>query len=183
MIFFNNKLLIFFFNQALYFVNCFGLNKLSLFFIKRFLVLSLKSNLININIFKLYNFDLFYDFVINKHYLSKKMKDITKNFDNLHTKKISLQGIGFKSWLFSTKQKYNFLVLKIGFSFDICYFIMSGVRCICLKSTLVLFKSVNKQILFNLVNSISFVKKWNLYKNNGIFLFDKTYRSKFFKNK
>lgn len=183
MIFLTNKLSIVLYNKSLFFINCFGFSVMFLFSFKNYLKIFFKINLMNFFYLENHSFDLFFNYLIHKYCALKKIKSIAKDLNKIYIKKINLLGIGFKSWIFSNKQKVDFLILKIGFSFDICYFVFSGVKCICLKSTLVLFKAMNKQILHSIVNSICRIKKWKLYKNNGIFLFDKVLHLKTIKNK
>ena len=161
------------YKKNLFFVNCFGIQALDYFFVKNVMYLYISFDCIEIKYNYKFFIDVFYNFVKVKQSLYEKIKLILFNFDKFHYKKLNLIGIGFRSWIFCDKRRFNFLILKAGFSFDICFFISSNIELLCLKSTVILLKGLNKQLVNQMALSLCKIKKWSVYKNKGIFYFDK----------
>lgn len=82
--------------------------------------------------------------------------------------KIMLFGIGFRSWTYKVKNGFKYLVLKIGFSRDLSLRIPSVVKIIVLKPTLILFKSLDKNILNQFVAFLRSLKAPDSYKGKGL---------------
>lgn len=118
-----------------------------------------------------------------KYSFYKRLNVVLSSLKKFYIQKLSLYGVGFRSWIYMNKQKLHFLLLKVGFSFDLCYFIFSNIKFLCLKPNLILLKSLNKQKTNQVAATLCNIKNWNLYKNKGIFYFDKKIVTKSVKNK
>lgn len=94
-------------------------------------------------------------------------KTIAKNNSGF-TNKIMLFGIGFRSWSCKINNMFKFVVLKIGFSKDICVKIPSNIKMIVLKPTLILFKSLDKDTLNQFVAFLRSIKIPDSYKGKGL---------------
>jgi len=104
--------------------------------------------------------------------LNKKLYSININFfkqlDFLHIKKLFLFGVGFRCWLFKNSNNIYSILLKLGFSRDICLEIPLAIKVICLKSTLIFLKSNNRFVLELFAGRLCSLKKLNLYKGKGL---------------
>ena len=158
----------------LFFVNFLGIACVNLYFIRHFLVLFLNKTCIRLNFNCCLSFYSFFNHISVKLSFLKRILSNLSSLNTFHYKKLSLYGIGFKSWLFKNNNKYSYVILKIGFSFDICFFISSRIKILCLKPTLILIKGLNKNITNQISVNLCSIRKWNLYKNKGVFFFKKT---------
>ena len=100
----------------------------------------------------------------NIHWINKVLLDIDVGF----FKKITLFGIGFRSWTYKISNGFNYLVLKIGFSRDLSIKIPFTVNVIILKPTLILFKSLDKNTLNQFVAFLRSLKCPDSYKGKGL---------------
>ena len=82
--------------------------------------------------------------------------------------KIMLFGIGFRSWTYKINNGFKYLVLKIGFSRDVSVKIPSTIKITILKPTLLLFKSLDKNILNQFVAFLRSLKAPDSYKGKGL---------------
>jgi large subunit ribosomal protein L6 len=82
--------------------------------------------------------------------------------------KIILFGIGFRSWACKVDNGFKYLILKIGFSRDLSLKIPTGVKIIVLKPTLILFKSLDKDMLNQFVAFLRSLKTPDSYKGKGL---------------
>lgn len=177
---FIQKVLVILYKKNLFFVSFYGIIFLNLLFVKQFMFLKFKNNFFFLQTKNCCCFQFIFNCIIIKSALYVKLKNLIFKIDKLYFKKLSLLGIGFKSWVVS-KNNYNFYMLKIGFSFDLCYFVFSNVKFICLKSTLILLKSLDKQTINQTAINLCSIKKWNLYKIKGIFYFNDKIKTKILK--
>lgn len=171
------KFLIILYKKNLFFVSFYGVIFLNLLFVKQFVFLKLKNNFFFLQTKSCTYFQFMLNCIAIKSTLYVKLKNLICKIDKLYTRKLNLLGIGFKSWLVN-KNNYNIYMLKIGFSFDLCYFVFSNVKFICLKSTLILLKSLDKQMINQTAINLCNLKKWNLYKIKGIFYFNEEIKAK-----
>jgi ribosomal protein L6P/L9E len=164
---------------------------MSIIYLPTFNVLVYKKNLILINYYGIVYLSMlhlfsdlqliFYkDFIKIKYKLKNndtiKMRkflihSINQSFLNLYNinkVKLSLFGIGFKSWCFFNKNNNQYIVFKIGFSKDLCIKIPYIIYLIPLKSTLIFFKSLNNVILTQFTSFLCSLKKPDPYKGKGI---------------
>ena len=84
------------------------------------------------------------------------------------THKIILFGIGFRSWVCKVENGFKYLILKVGFSRDLSLKIPSAVKIIVLKPTLILFKSLDKDMLNQFVAFLRSLKVPDSYKGKGL---------------
>lgn len=82
--------------------------------------------------------------------------------------KIMLFGIGFRSWTCKTNNGLRCLILKIGFSRDVCIKIPPIIKVTILKPTLILFKSLDKNILNQFIAYLRSLKAPDSYKGKGL---------------
>lgn len=183
MIIVQNPFLSIFYKKTLFFVSNLGITFLNILFINDGLYVIIHPTYLSIQVDYPYSFYYFYYYTRIKYSLYKKLRTLLSNLKRFYDKKLSLRGVGFKSWLHTNKQKSNFLLLKIGFSFDLCFFIFSNTKFLCLKPTLILLKSLDKQRINQIASDLCKIKIWSLYKNKGIFYFDKTVSTKSIKSK
>jgi large subunit ribosomal protein L6 len=106
-----------------------------------------------------------------------KAKSLLKTFNSLMNQSfqgvllnyrivLKLVGVGFRSLL--KKELENKLVLKLGFSHDICLKIPNDLEILCPKSNVILIIGSNKQKVFNFASIIQKYKKPEPYKGKGI---------------
>ena len=79
-----------------------------------------------------------------------------------------LFGIGFRSWTCKTNNGLRCLILKIGFSRDVCIKIPPSIKVTILKPTLILFKSLDKNILNQFIAYLRSLKAPDSYKGKGL---------------
>lgn len=147
-----------------------------LFFIGKIGVVKIKlpTNLVDIS------------FCVNKSYIKilalklnktnlKIVEDICNKIDKIlaesnigFSNKIMIFGIGFRSWAYKVDNGFKYLVLKIGFSRDLCLKIPPVVKTIVLKPTLILFKSLDKNVLNQFVAFLRSLKAPDSYKGKGL---------------
>jgi large subunit ribosomal protein L6 len=96
--------------------------------------------------------------------INKALLDINVGF----IKKITLFGIGFRSWTYKIGNGFNYLILKIGFSRDLSIKIPFAINAIILKPTLILFKSLDKNMLNQFVAFLRSLKSPDSYKGKGL---------------
>lgn len=165
------------YKKNLFIVSFNGIIFINLIFIKQFLTLLVKNGFIFLNLKNNKYFQSIFFYINIKINLFTKLRAIISKTNSFYHKKLNLLGIGFKSWVIN-KNKYNFYMLKIGFSYDLCYFIFSNIKFICLKPTLILIKSLDKKIVNQTATSLCGIKKWSLYKSKGIFYFNQKIKLK-----
>ena len=107
-------------------------------------------------------------FIKVKNTLVEEIKQILFVLNNPIKKKLLLFGVGFRSWVYKTKDNLSFMLLKIGFSRDMCVKIPLDVKVICLKPTLILIKGFDKVKVNQFVASIRLLKTPDPYKGKGI---------------
>jgi len=100
--------------------------------------------------------------------ISKKINKILVESSTGFTNKILLFGIGFRSWTYKISDGFKYLILKIGFSRDLSIRIPPTVKIIILKPTLILFKSLDKNILNQFVAFLRSLKAPDSYKGKGL---------------
>ena len=171
------------YKNNLYFINHIGIQPVLYFFVKRFFDLHVFDCFLELKLRNNNYIENFVNIVKMKCFFYNRIKTILLNHNNFYYKKLNLQGIGFKSWVFKDNQKHNFLMLKIGFSFDVCFFVSSDIKIACLKFTTILLKGLSKQFVNHLSNFLRKIKKWSVYKNKGIFYFDSVIKIKPIVNK
>ena len=99
----------------------------------------------------------------------KKVKDFLFFNNTLLKNKLILSGLGYKSWVIQ-KNKCNYIVLRIGFSFDVSLLLFSTIQIICLKYNLILTKSLNKEQLNSFSAKIRRLRKNDRYKTKVFFM-------------
>lgn len=114
------------------------------------------------------------NFILNKSKLSEILKTQTKKInqilfglDHHFFCLISLFGLGFK---FEKLTNKNILLMKLGYSHDISFFVPSFVQVINLKENRLLLSSVSKDFLIGFAKSIQKYKFPDNYKKKGIFV-------------
>jgi ribosomal protein L6P/L9E len=100
--------------------------------------------------------------------ISKRINRVLFDINVGFLKKITLFGIGFRSWTYKISNGFNYLVLKIGFSRDLSIKIPFTVNVIILKPTLILFKSLDKNMLNQFVAFLRSLKSPDSYKGKGL---------------
>ncbi len=96
--------------------------------------------------------------------INKIMLESSTGFNN----KIVLFGIGFRSWICKNNNGFKYLVLKIGFSRDVCIKMPLAIKVTILKPTLILFKSLDKDLLNQFVAFLRSLKTPDCYKGKGL---------------
>lgn len=84
------------------------------------------------------------------------------------SKKLSFVGVGLRCWLKSDKNKKKVLLIKVGFSEDICIFVPKTVSVFCLRPTLILIRGLNKERVHQFASLIRSHKKPDSYRGRGI---------------
>jgi len=102
----------------------------------------------------------------NELYIAKVI--FFKELNTLYEKKLFLFGIGFKCWFLKNYNRSSLILLKLGFSRDICLVIPLAIRLVCLKPTLIFLKSNNKVMLEQFAARLCLLKKLNQYKGKGV---------------
>lgn len=106
------------------------------------------------------------------------LKTVTEAFDASRfefVSKITLFGIGFKSWVCKIKDGLRYIVLKVGFSRDVCVKIPFTIKVIVLKPTLILFKSLDKNVLNQYISFLRSLKTPDSYKGKGLRYVDEAF--------
>lgn len=154
------------YKSRLFFITTFGITLIDLSMYKRFLFfllhsfwffISYKMNILSSNM------NYIIKIAIN---FTKKIKAVINQI--LLDKRLKLSGLGYKSWVVQ-KNKIYFLILKLGFSFDVCILALSTIQVTCLKYNLILVKSLNREQLHLFSLQIKRIAKIDQYKNKGIF--------------
>jgi len=98
-----------------------------------------------------------------------KIQQVVLTLYNPIKKKLLLFGVGFRSWVvYMVKNKVRYMLLKIGFSRDVCIKIPLDVKIICLKPTLILVRGLNNVKVNQFVACIRSLKVPDPYKGKGI---------------
>ncbi len=100
--------------------------------------------------------------------ISKKINKILIESNISFSNKIMIFGIGFRSWAYKANNGFKYLVLKIGFSKDLSIKIPLAIEIIILKPTLILFRSLDKNILNEFVSFLRSLKVPDSYKGKGL---------------
>jgi large subunit ribosomal protein L6 len=108
------------------------------------------------------------DSLILKNNLVTDIDKTLSRLTNLLRKKLLFFGIGFRCWTYKKDDLSEYIVLKIGFSRDICVKIPLSIKAVSLKPTLVLFKSLDKIKLNQFVAFLRSLKVPDSYKGKGI---------------
>jgi len=152
---------VFFYTNSLFFVNNFGVIKINLPVLSNLYFYCGQSYLmINSNV-DIKNYPLVNDF----------LKKVAKTIDAVKfefTNKLVLYGVGFKSWDCKIKDGFRFIILKVGLSRDVAIKVPFAIKVIILKPTLILFKSLDKDILNQYVSFLRSLKAPDLYKGKGL---------------
>lgn len=150
--------------------------KKALFFIVKTGVIKIKLpiNLTNISLFLTESYIRIVSVKPDKTYL-KLIEDISNKINKIiiessigFSNKIMLFGIGFRSWICKNNNGFKYIVLKIGFSRDVCIKIPPLIKVTILKPTLILFKSLDKNILNQFVALLRSLKTPDCYKGKGL---------------
>jgi large subunit ribosomal protein L6 len=151
------------FKSVLFFVSKLGIIKIRFPYIKTDIsfyitkshikIIALKINEINLNVIQ---------------EISSKINKILNKSNTIFINKITLFGIGFRSWTYKVEGGFKHLILKIGFSRDLSIKIPFSVKVIILKPTLLLFKSFDKNKLNQFVAFLRSLKIPDSYKGKGL---------------
>lgn len=158
-----NNFNVFSYKKVLFFVGKIGVIKIKLpnnladisFYINEFYinVVPSESNKTNVKLI---------EDICNK--MNKTLLESAVGFSN----KVMLFGIGFRSWSYRVESGFRYLVLKVGFSRDVSLKIPPIIKIIVLKPTLILFKSLDKNILNQFVSFLRLLKVPDHYKGKGL---------------
>jgi len=98
-----------------------------------------------------------------------KIQQVILTLHNPIKKKLLLFGVGFRSWVvYTAKNNTRYILLKIGFSRDVCIKVPLNIKIICLKPTLILIKGLNNVKVNQFVACIRSLKVPDPYKGKGI---------------
>jgi len=90
------------------------------------------------------------------------IKNIINGITVGYKKKLIIKGVGYKVYL-----KEDFLLVKIGYSHDIIYFIPKKVRIVCLENEIEVI-SCDKKLVGQVCHEIKNIRKIDIYKGKGI---------------
>jgi large subunit ribosomal protein L6 len=159
-----------------------SLKEIKVFFYKNHLFFTSQIGIVKLNVTNLLSivkFSICKDFIdINAYKKDSNSDEITSNcYDNIkkivsrilvtYKKKLLLFGIGFRCWVFKNNN-IEHLILKIGFSRDLCIKVPLMIKIIALKPTLILFKGFDKVKLNQFVSLIRSLRIPDSYKGKGI---------------
>ena len=100
------------------------------------------------------------------------IKNMIQGVVSGYSKKLEINGIGFKA-----EVKKNILVLHVGYSHPVEYFIPPGIEIAVEKNIITVF-GADKQIVGQAAAEIRFIKKPEPYKGKGIKYLDEVIRRK-----
>lgn len=152
---------VFFCANTLFFVNNFGVIKIKLPALSNLFLYCGQSYLVIKN-----NIDM-----KNCLLVDNLLRNVARTLDAVKfefTNKLVLFGVGFKSWNCKVKDGFRFIMLKVGLSKDVAVKVPFAVKVIVLKPTLILFKSLDKDILNQYVSLLRSLKAPDPYKGKGL---------------
>lgn len=152
---------IFFYANSLFFVNNFGVIEIKLPALSNLCFYCNQSYLVIKGNSDIKNYPLVDNFL-------KKVAQILDAVKFEFTNKLALFGVGFKSWGCKIKDGFRFIILKVGLSKDVVIKVPFAVKVIILKPTLILFKSLDKDILNQYVSFLRSLKAPDSYKGKGL---------------
>nr|YP_009476616.1 ribosomal protein L6 [Chroomonas placoidea]AVM81109.1 ribosomal protein L6 [Chroomonas placoidea] len=156
------------------------------FFIKHFIFLKGPRGIILYSFFKEY---AKYDLTLEKNLLTisrnlmnnkvglvafdklKLSNLITNLIEGVHfffSKKLLLVGIGLRAWIKTLKNNQKVLLIKVGFSEDLCIKIPKSFLVFSLRSNLLLIRGLNKEKINQFAGFVRLHKKPKPYKGIGI---------------
>lgn len=98
-----------------------------------------------------------------------KLESLINGLSTFHYKKLNLVGIGFRGWVYFDKSRNcQILSIKLGFSRDVLIFIPSNIIILCLRSTLILIKGIDKEEVSQIARYIKLIKVPDSYKGKGV---------------
>jgi len=98
-----------------------------------------------------------------------KLESLINGLSTLHYKKLNLVGIGFRAWIYFDKYKNcQVLSIKLGFSRDVLIFVPSNIIILCLRSTLILIKGIDKEEVSQIARYIKLINASDSYKGKGV---------------
>ena len=111
--------------------------------------------------------------------LKKKIIILFLGLTTNYIRRLELVGVGYRALV----EKSSKLVLKVGFSHNICFKIPKNTNIFCPKETLIILKSPSKDSLGHFISQVQNSKKPDSYKNKGILRCEKILNKKKFKKK
>ena len=96
--------------------------------------------------------------------LKKKIENAIFGLCFYYSAFINLEGIGYKV----SRDKFEVLHFKLGFSHDLAVPIPDQVLCYCPKETILLLKSFSKEALGNFVSTLEQFRIPDVYDNKGL---------------
>jgi large subunit ribosomal protein L6 len=153
----------FLFKNKLFFITPNGIIRIKLDNYIQYITFTFTKNYIEIN-----------DISTNKRYselvneVHKKISNKLNEINFIFKQKLMLFGIGFRCWAYKDFNKSNQIILKIGFSRDLCIKIPRMIKVTPLKSTLILCKSLDKAKLNQFAAYLRSLKISDVYKGKGI---------------
>ena len=105
--------------------------------------------------------------IYKKSFYTLKINNLLNNLNLIYRRKLIVFSIGFKFWCLK-KKNVHLIMLKIGYSNDICIEIPKSLILICLKPSLILVKSFDLSKLTQFISFLRLLKKPDSYKGKGI---------------
>jgi len=98
-----------------------------------------------------------------------KLEALINGLYVFHYKKLNLVGIGFRAWVYFDKFKNcQVLSIKLGLSRDVLIFVPLNIIVLCLRSTLILIKGIDKEEVSQMARHIRLIKSPDSYKGKGV---------------
>ena len=139
--------------------------------LKGFLTLNLKKQNLNSSFF--FSCNYFFFIIFNKKNTKKQglitfLKNSLKGINFFFVQKLVLIGIGFRCWTIFSKNN-KFLVIKTSLSKDVLIYIPYEIDIFCLGNTTLMIRGLKKENIYLFTSKIKKIKKFNIYKQKGIF--------------
>jgi ribosomal protein L6P/L9E len=96
------------------------------------------------------------------------IQNLLYGINYLFSKKLIFVGIGFKTWVKVLNNKGKILLLKIGFSEDLCISVPKNIIIFPIKHTFLLIRGLEKKKVEQFSSLIKSYKKPEKYKGKGI---------------
>jgi len=153
--------------------NSFELHAIRLFRYNNFIVfLSLKGRMVvDVRVKKsFFQYQISSDSLISRSRSSEnKLEALINGLYVFHYKKLNLVGIGFRAWVYFDKFKNcQVLSIKLGLSRDVLIFVPLNIIVLCLRSTLILIKGIDKEEVSHMARYIKLIKSPDFYKGKGV---------------
>lgn len=104
-----------------------------------------------------------------KHKFLYQIKVGFNSLNELSKRKLLLFGTGFRCWVLRKQNNSrDHILLRLGFSKDICFIVPLYIKIICLRTNFFILKSYNKVKLHNFITLLQSARQLNNYKNKGI---------------